>query len=178
MLRVNICIYIDCVLRANNCIYIDCVLRVNIYIYIDCMLRVNIYIYIDCVLRVNICIYIDCVLRVNNCIYILTVWTIYYCVYTLLCVSRSDMLLNTINIYTIILLSLVLYMWLSWPWSFGSWIYNYLCNQCLSPLTLWVRCEFESSSCEVYSRQHYMINFVSYLWQVVVFSRYSSFLHQ
>ena len=24
-------------------------------------------------------------------------------------------------------------------WSYGSWIYNYLCNQCLSPLTLWVR---------------------------------------
>ena len=27
---------------------------------------------------------------------------------------------------------------LSWSWSYGSWIYNYLCNQCLSPLTLWV----------------------------------------
>jgi hypothetical protein len=27
----------------------------------------------------------------------------------------------------------------SWPWSYGSWIDNYLCNQCLSPLTLWVR---------------------------------------
>ena len=27
---------------------------------------------------------------------------------------------------------------LSWPWSYGSWI-NYLCNQCLSPLKLWVR---------------------------------------
>jgi hypothetical protein len=26
-----------------------------------------------------------------------------------------------------------------WPWSYGNWIYNYLCNQCLSPLTLWVR---------------------------------------
>ena len=26
----------------------------------------------------------------------------------------------------------------SWPWSYGSWIYNYLCNQCLSPL-MWVR---------------------------------------
>jgi hypothetical protein len=26
----------------------------------------------------------------------------------------------------------------SWPWSYGSWIYNYLCNQCLSPLMLWV----------------------------------------
>jgi len=23
-------------------------------------------------------------------------------------------------------------------WSYGSWIYNYLCNPCLSPLTLWV----------------------------------------
>ena len=28
---------------------------------------------------------------------------------------------------------------LLWPWSYGSWIYNYLCNQCLSPLMLWVR---------------------------------------
>jgi hypothetical protein len=27
----------------------------------------------------------------------------------------------------------------SWWWSYGSWIYNYLCNQCLSPLTLWVQ---------------------------------------
>ena len=27
---------------------------------------------------------------------------------------------------------------LSWPWSHGIWIYNYLCNQCLSPLMLWV----------------------------------------
>ena len=28
---------------------------------------------------------------------------------------------------------------LSWSWLYGSWIYNYLCNQCLSPLMLWVR---------------------------------------
>ena len=26
-----------------------------------------------------------------------------------------------------------------WAWSYGRWIYYYLCNQCLSPLTLWVR---------------------------------------
>ena len=26
----------------------------------------------------------------------------------------------------------------SWLWSYGSWIYHCLCNQCLSPLTLWV----------------------------------------
>ena len=27
----------------------------------------------------------------------------------------------------------------SWPWSYGSWIYNNICDQCLSPLMLWVR---------------------------------------
>ena len=27
----------------------------------------------------------------------------------------------------------------SLAWSYGSWIYNYICNQCLSPLKLWVR---------------------------------------
>ena len=27
----------------------------------------------------------------------------------------------------------------AWPWSYDCWIYNYLCNQCLSPLKLWVR---------------------------------------
>ena len=27
----------------------------------------------------------------------------------------------------------------SLSWSYGSWIYNYLCNQCQSPLMLWVR---------------------------------------
>jgi len=27
----------------------------------------------------------------------------------------------------------------SWSWSYGSWIYNFLRNQYLSPLTLWVR---------------------------------------
>jgi hypothetical protein len=32
----------------------------------------------------------------------------------------------------------------SWPWSYGSWIYNYLCNQCLSLLMLWVRISFRA----------------------------------
>ena len=27
----------------------------------------------------------------------------------------------------------------SWPWSYGSWIYNYQCNRCLSSHMLWVR---------------------------------------
>ena len=51
----------------------------------------------------------------------------------------------------------------SWSWSYGSWMYNYLCNQFLSPLTLW---EFESRSDEVYSIQYYVIKFVSDLRQV------------
>ena len=33
---------------------------------------------------------------------------------------------------------------LLWSWSYGSWISNYMCNQCLSPLT------FEYRSCEVF----------------------------
>ena len=33
-----------------------------------------------------------------------------------------------------------------WPsWSYGSWIYHYLCNQCLSPYYSW---EFESRLCD------------------------------
>ena len=30
----------------------------------------------------------------------------------------------------------------SWSWSYGSWMYNYLCYQCLSPPKLWVRTPF------------------------------------
>ena len=43
---------------------------------------------------------------------------------------------------------------------YGSWIYNYPCNQCLSPLTLWVRIPLRRDV------QHYVIKFVSDLWQV------------
>ena len=31
---------------------------------------------------------------------------------------------------------------LSWSWSYGSWIYNNMCNQCLTPLKLRVRTLF------------------------------------
>ena len=44
------------------------------------------------------------------------------------------------NIY-IFIMSVCVYVGPSWSWSYGSWIYNYmyLCNQYLSPLTLWIR---------------------------------------
>jgi len=46
----------------------------------------------------------------------------------------------------------------SWSWSYGSWIYNYLCKQCLSPLKLW---DQNPAHGEVYSIHHYVITFVS-----------------
>jgi hypothetical protein len=64
---------------------------------------------------------------------------------------------------------------LSWPWSYGSWINNYLCNRCLSPLKLRVRTPFRrgvhdttlcDKVCHVTCKRS------------VVFSGYSYFLHQ
>ena len=49
----------------------------------------------------------------------------------------------------------------TWSWSHGSWIYNYLCNQCLSPLQLRSNLVHD----KVYSI-HYVIKFVSDLRQV------------
>jgi hypothetical protein len=45
----------------------------------------------------------------------------------------------------------------SWPWLYGSWIYNYMCNQCLQLLTVWVRIPFRRGV------QHYVIKFTSCL---------------
>ena len=53
----------------------------------------------------------------------------------------------TNNNETIVKTRLIYLCWLSvwfilgpsWSWSYRMWIYNYLCNLCLSPLMLWVR---------------------------------------
>ena len=50
-----------------------------------------------------------------------------------------------------------------WSRSYGSWINNYLCNQCLSPLVLLVRISIKARSRGV---QHYVIKCVSDLRQV------------
>jgi len=39
-------------------------------------------------------------------------------------------------------LNFLFYWGPSWAWSYSSWIYNYLCNQCLSLQQLWVRTLF------------------------------------
>ena len=38
-----------------------------------------------------------------------------------------------------LLLLIEVYTYSNWSWSQSSWIYSYLCNQCLSSLSLWVQ---------------------------------------
>jgi hypothetical protein len=52
------------------------------------------------------------------------------------------MYMYLVSIITFIILLAMLWLPLileGQSWSYGSWIYNYLCNQCLSSLELWVR---------------------------------------
>ena len=56
----------------------------------------------------------------------------------------------------------------SWSCSYGSWIYNYMCKSI--PITM-LSCELEPLHGEVYSIQHYVIQFVSDLRQVGCFLR-------
>ena len=62
----------------------------------------------------------------------------------------------------------------SWSWLCGSWIYNYLCNQCLSPLT-WVRTPF-MARCTQYNIIWSSLSVTC--GRSMAFSRYSGFLHQ
>jgi hypothetical protein len=63
----------------------------------------------------------------------------------------------------------------SWPWSYGSWIYNYLFSQCLSPLTFWIRTTL-MARCTRYNIMWW--SFSVTCDRSVVFSGYSGFLHQ
>jgi hypothetical protein len=59
-------------------------------------------------------------------------WKIFCCKY-----SKSCMAQLFISFYVSVIVCF--FAGPSWLWSYGSWIYNYLCNQYLSPLMLWVR---------------------------------------
>ena len=63
----------------------------------------------------------------------------------------------------------------SWLWSYGSWIYNYLCNQFQSPLKLWVQIPL-MARCTQYNIMWLSLSVTC--GRSVVFSRYSHFLHQ
>ena len=55
-------------------------------------------------------------------------------------ILNKTLTLSMLGLYMTLLLCYVILQIVgpSWPWSYDSWIYNYLCNQCLSPLVLWV----------------------------------------
>jgi hypothetical protein len=40
----------------------------------------------------------------------------------------------------------------SWSWSYGSWIYKYHCNRCLSPLMFWVRLPLRARCTTLYDK--------------------------
>ena len=66
----------------------------------------------------------------------------------------------------------------SWSWSYGSWIFNYLRNHCLSSLKMWVQTPFMARS-TWYNTIYICDKSLSVTCsRSVVFSGYSCFLHQ
>jgi hypothetical protein len=61
---------------------------------------------------------------------------------SLSCLSLSILLSRQMNVIQLFFLLIRLMIFCtkgpSCPWSYGTWMYNYLCSQCLSPLMLWV----------------------------------------
>jgi len=69
-------------------------------------------------------------------------------------------------------------MCIKWPslsWPYGSLMYNYLCNQCLSPLKLWVRTPF-IGRCTQYNIMRSSLSVTCD--RSVVFSGFSGYFHQ
>jgi len=75
------------------------------------------------------------------------------------CRNTDYWMVDTPKTYTPPIYQSPIHLGQSWSWSYGNWIYDYLCNQCLSPLKLWVRIPL--SEVHVYSIQLYVIKFVS-----------------
>jgi hypothetical protein len=75
----------------------------------------------------------------------------------------------------------------SLSWSYGSWIYNYPCNQCRSPLALWVRTllrrgvlytsvtQVTCGRLVVFSGYYHMFLSILYKWFVVITIGHYSF---
>ena len=79
-------------------------------------------------------------------IYSSNFWAIRYCPDSNRIIALNYMYYNRGCVYVWTLYNILMLKpkirWPLWSWLYGSWIYNYLCNQCLSPLKLWVRTLF------------------------------------
>ena len=67
---------------------------------------------------------------------------------------KNAIIMNVVHNMFHLVIYIILVQGSSWYWWHDSWIYNYLCNQCLSPQTLWVRIPLM----RVYSIQHIVIS--------------------
>ena len=76
-----------------------------------------------------------------NCIMVVQYYTVVILYYVeVLCVVNHEQCNLHCYIIKYIYSICLVHINNQWPlWSYGSWIYNYLCNQCLSPPTLRVR---------------------------------------
>ena len=93
----------------------------------------------------------------------------------IVCYEQSDfpkkvitVFIMSLYIHDIRLLTCDLYG-MSWSWSYGSWIFNFLCNQCMPITTNLV--SLNPVHGEVYLIQHYVLKFVSDLRHVSGFLR-------
>jgi len=84
--------------------------------------------------------------------------------------SRQTQTCLKFNIYIYIYIVINIYI-SEGPWSYGSWIYNYQCNQYLSPLMLWVRISIRARCTTICDKV------CQWLSTCLVFSGSSGFLH-
>ena len=94
-----------------------------------------------------------------------------FCSYVNLSLPHVKSLESTLqSVVNQLILSILRYPGTSWSWSYGNWIYNYLYNQYLSPLKLWVRTPFMTR----YTRYNIMgWSLSETCGRSVVFSEYS-----
>jgi hypothetical protein len=65
-------------------------------------------------------------------------WTAHFYVYTCIYIWKCIILNKSIMYFITLWIFYYLLEMPSWLWSYGRWVYNYLGNQCISPLKLWV----------------------------------------
>ena len=155
------------VIWEHTCI--SCYMRTHMYF----MLYENTHVYP--VIWEHTCI--SCYMRTHMYIMLYENTHVYHVIWEHTCIScymRTHM-------YFMLYENTDIYQGLSWSWSYGSWIYNYLCNQHLSPIMLWVRSQPRWVVLNTTLLDKVSQWLVAWLWfslSTLVFSGFFGFLHQ